>query len=133
MKSVNRAVVLGNLGKNPEVKYTTGGKAVTQISVATNERFKNKKGEWEDHAEWHTVVIWEKLAEIAGEYLKKGDKVYIEGRLKTSSWEKDGETKYRTDIIATGLVLLGSKHENASKAVSDTPAGRPITDEDIPF
>lgn len=128
MKSVNRVILLGNLGRDPELKHTPNGTAVAAMSIATNERFKDKDGEWKDRAEWHSVVLWQRLGEIATEYCKKGDKVYIEGRLQTRSWEQDGVTKYRTDVIASELVLLGNK-DHQEKAGD---AG-PITDEDIPF
>src|SRR5580692_6065731 len=87
MKSVNKVILIGNLGKDPELKYTPQGTPVAKITLATNERFKGKDGQWQDRAEWHNVVLWQRLAEIAGEYLKKGGKVYIEGRLQTRSWD----------------------------------------------
>ena len=86
-KSLNRVQLIGNLGKDPEVKYTPQGTPVAKLTIATNERFKDKAGEWQDRTEWHNVVLWQRLAEIAGEYLKKGGKVYIEGRLQTRSWD----------------------------------------------
>jgi single-strand DNA-binding protein len=86
-KSLNRVQLIGNLGKDPEIKYTPQGTPVAKITLATNERFKDKAGEWQDRTEWHNVVLWQRLAEIAGEYLKKGGKVYIEGRLQTRSWD----------------------------------------------
>src|SRR5947207_2919237 len=112
-KSLNKVMLIGNLGKDPEVKYTPGGTAVAKFSLATNERFKDKSGEWQDRTEWHNIVAWQRLAEIVGEYIKKGSKVYIEGRLQTSSWEdkQSGEKKYRTEIIASDLLLLGSRGE----------------------
>jgi single-strand DNA-binding protein len=154
MKSVNKVILIGNLGKDPEVKYTPGGLPVAKIAVATNERFKDKDGQWQDRTEWHNVVLWQRLAEIAGEYLKKGSKLYIEGRLQTRSWEdkQSGQKKYMTEIVAQDLVLLGGRGDAAggesgggrSRAVSATdfdqrapepePAGAsPISDEDIPF
>ena len=84
-KSVNKVILIGNLGKDPEVKYTPSGTPVAKLTLATNERFKDKGGEWQDRTEWHNVVVWQRLAEIAGEYLKKGSKVYIEGRPKCQS------------------------------------------------
>src|ERR1051326_6875189 len=114
-KSVNKVILVGNLGKDPEIKYTPSGVPVAKFSLATNERFKDKNGEWQDRTEWHNIVAWQRLAEIVGEYVKKGSKVYIEGKLQTSSWEdkQSGEKKYRTEVIAQDLVLLGS-HENSS-------------------
>jgi single-strand DNA-binding protein len=144
-KSLNKVMLIGNLGKDPEVKYTPNGTAVAKFSVATNERFKDKSGEWQDRTEWHNIVAWQRLAEIVGEYIKKGSKVYIEGRLQTSNWEdkQSGEKKYRTEIIAQDLVMLGGRGdaESAGRSASngnhdryqeEVPAGE-ITDEDIPF
>ena len=155
MKSVNKVILIGNLGKDPEVKYTPQGTPVAKITIATNERFKDKDGQWADRTEWHNVVLWQRLAEIAGEYLKKGGKVYIEGRLQTRSWDdkQTGQKRYATEIVAHDLVLLGGRGEGggeyASRSASASggnhfdqrepehapaaaPAG-PITDEDIPF
>jgi single-strand DNA-binding protein len=153
-KSVNKVILVGNLGKDPEIKYTPSGVPVAKFSLATNERYKDKAGEWQDRTEWHNIVAWQRLAEIVGEYVKKGSKVYIEGRLQTSSWEdkQSGEKKYRTEIIAQDLVLLGGRGEGEtySRAARGASAGesmdqRPqhaeetgphpteITDEDIPF
>ena len=151
-KSVNKVILLGNLGKDPEVKYTPSGTPVAKITLATNERFKDKSGEWQDRTEWHNVVLWQRLAEIAGEYLKKGGKVYVEGRLQTRSWDDKttGQKKYMTEVVASDIVLLGGRGEGGggessgsySKGASGnnfdqrTPepehAG-PISDEDIPF
>ncbi len=110
-KSVNKVILIGNLGKDPEVKYTPQGTAVAKFSLATNERFKDKSGEWQDRTEWHNITCWARLAEIAGEYLKKGRTVYIEGRLQTDSWDdkQTGQKKYMTNIVANDLVLLGGK------------------------
>jgi single-strand DNA-binding protein len=153
-KSVNKVILIGNLGKDPEVKYTPQGTAVAKITVATNERFKDKSGTWQDRTEWHNVVLWQRLAEIAGEYLKKGGKVYIEGRLQTRSWDdkQTNQKKYMTEIVANDLVLLsgraeggggGEGHSGGSRGAANhfdqstpepEPAGAsPITDEDIPF
>lgn len=151
-KSVNKVILIGNLGKDPEVKYTPSGLPVAKFSLATNERYKDKDGNWQDRTEWHNIVAWQRLAEIAGEYLKKGRSVYIEGRLQTHSWE-DKEThqkKYMTEIIAHDLVLLGGRGEGdsggegrsrAASANFDQRGPEPdaaaqstqITDEDIPF
>src|SRR6476659_4207875 len=112
-KSVNKVILVGNLGKDPEVKFTPSGVPVAKFSLATNERFKDKAGEWQDRTEWHNIVAWQRLAEIVGEYVKKGSKSYIEGRLQTSSWEdkQSGEKKYRTEVVASDLVLLGWRGE----------------------
>ena len=111
-KSVNKVILVGNLGKDPEVKYTPSGMAVAKFSLATSFRSKDKtSGEWVDHTDWHNIVVWDKLAGIAGEYLKKGSKVYIEGRLKTDSWEdpQTKQKKYMTNVVANDLVLLGGR------------------------
>jgi single-strand DNA-binding protein len=153
-KSVNKVILVGNLGKDPEVKYTPQGTAVAKITLATNERFKDKSGEWQDRTEWHNIVLWQRQAEIAGEYLKKGSKIYVEGRLQTRSWDdkQTGQKKYMTEVVANDLVLLGGRGESGSGGEGGSrgssashfdqrtpepehePAGAsPITDEDIPF
>jgi single-strand DNA-binding protein len=158
-KSVNKVILVGNLGKDPEIKYTPQGKAVAKFSLATNERFKDKDGQWQDRTEWHNIVLWEKLAEVAGEYLKKGGKVYIEGRIRTDSWDdkQTGQKKYMTNIIGSDIVLLGGRGEGGggesggSRGVASgnnnnfdqrgpepehataSASSGPITDEDIPF
>ena len=141
-KSVNKVILVGNVGKDPGVKYTPSGTALAKFSVATNERFKDKSGEWQDRTEWHNVLAWERLAEIVGEHVRKGAKIYIEGRLQTSSWEdrQSGEKKYRTEIVARDLVLLGSRDgaepetEDPNREREKVHAGSgEITDEDIPF
>src|ERR1700740_3127542 len=115
-KSVNKVILIGNLGKDPEVKYTPSGTPVAKIALATNERYKDKDGQWQDRTEWHNVVLWQRLAEIAGEYLKKGGKVYIEGRLQTRSWEdkQTNQKRYMTEVVASDLVLLGGRGEGSS-------------------
>jgi single-strand DNA-binding protein len=112
-KSVNKVILVGNLGKDPEVKYTPSGTPVAKFSVATNESYKDKGGQWQERTEWHNIVAWQRLAEIVGEYVKKGSKVYIEGRLQTSSWDdkETGQKKYKTEIIANELVLLSGRGE----------------------
>jgi len=149
-KSVNKVILVGNLGKDPEVKYTPQGKPVAKFSLATNERYKDKDGQWQERTEWHNIVLWERLAEIAGEYLKKGGKVYIEGRLRTDSWDDKttGQKKYMTTIVGNDIVLLGGRGEGGEtargaaagnnfdqRAPEGEPAvaSSPISDEDIPF
>lgn len=152
-KSVNKVILVGNLGKDPEVKYTPSGIPVAKFSMATNERYKDKGGEWQDRTEWHSLVAFQRLAEIVGEYVKKGSKLYIEGRLQTSSWEdkQSGEKKYRTEIVVSDLVLLsgrGDSSEGEGRSRSggassgmdqrvphseEGPQEAGITDEDIPF
>ena len=125
-KSVNKVILIGNLGKDPEVKYTPQGTPVAKITLATNERYKDKNGEWQDRTEWHNVVLWQRLAEIAGEYLKKGGKVYIEGRLQTRSWDdkQTNQKKYMTEVVASDLVLLGGRGEGAGGGDSAAVARR---------
>lgn len=141
-KSVNKAILIGNVGKDPEVKYTATGIAVAKFGLATNESFKDKSGEWQNRAEWHSVVAWERLAEIVGEYVHKGTKLYVEGKLQTSSWKDgDGHKNCRTEIVARDLVLLSSRdadheadHTEAEDArESEHSEGGEIADEDIPF
>lgn len=158
MKSVNKVILIGNLGKDPEIKYTPQGTAVAKFSLATSRNFKGKDGQWQEQTDWHNVVAWEGLAKVAGDYLKKGGKVYIEGRLQTRSWDdkQSGQKKYMTEVVASDLVLLGGRGEGggeysgSSRGASASaggnnfdqstpepehaPAGSsPITDEDIPF
>jgi len=159
MKSVNKVILIGNLGKDPEVKYTQAGVPVAKFSLATNERFKDKDGNWQDRTEWHNIVAFQRTAEIVGQYLKKGGKCYIEGSLRTGSWDdkETGKKMYKTEIIANDLVLLSGRGEGGggefaggTRGVStssggnnfdqSTPQGEPapagagpITDEDIPF
>jgi len=150
-KSVNKVILVGNVGKDPESKYTPSGVPVANFSIATNERFKDKSGEWQDRTEWHNVIAWQRLAEIVGEYVPKGKKLYVEGSLKTSSWEdkQSGEKKYRTEIVAQDIVLLGGngngeseggngrnhseRHDRGREEERDFQHSSTITDEDIPF
>ncbi|MGA9789228.1 MAG: single-stranded DNA-binding protein [Terriglobales bacterium] len=110
-KSVNKVILVGNVGKDPEVRYSQSGTPVANFSLATNERFKDRNDEWQDRTEWHSIVAWQGLAEIVGEYVAKGSKVYVEGKLQTTSWEdrQSGERKYRTQVVAGDLVLLDSR------------------------
>ena len=157
-KSVNKVILIGNLGKDPEVKYTPSGMAVANFTLATNERYKDKEGNWQDKTEWHNLVAFQRTAEIVGEYLKKGRSVYVEGKLQTRSWDdkESGQKKYRTEILVNDLVLLGGGRESEggggyggsrggqkSSGFDQSgpdydnapPAQHPteVTDEDIPF
>ena len=117
--SVNKVILIGNLGKDPEVRYLEGGTAVANFSIATSETYKNKNGELTTSTEWHNVVVWRKLAEITEKYLKKGNKIYIEGKLRTRSWQdQDGNTRYTTEIVADNLTMLGGKNEGTPSANS---------------
>ena len=112
MASVNKVILLGNLGRDPETRYTTGGDAVTNLNIATSEQWKDKSGEKQERTEWHRVVLFGRQAEVAGEYLKKGRSVYIEGRLQTRKYtDKDGVEKYSTEIVADRMQLIGSARD----------------------
>jgi single-strand DNA-binding protein len=112
MASVNKVILLGNLGRDPETRYTTGGDAVTNLNIATSETWKDKSGEKQEKTEWHRVVLFGRQAEVAGEYLKKGRSVYIEGRLQTRKYtDKDGVEKYSTEIVADRMQLIGGARD----------------------
>lgn len=140
-KSVNKVILVGNVGRDPEVKYAPGGVPVARVSLATNERFKDRNDQWQDRTEWHSIVVWQRLAEIVGEYVRKGTKLYVEGMLQTTSWQdrQSGEKKYRTEIVARDLVLLGSRESGQNVAAqaagdeSDTEPAPAVVDDDIPF
>lgn len=151
-KSVNKVILLGNVGKDPEIRATGSGAAVASFSIATSERFKDKTGNWQDRTEWHNLVAYQRLAEIVRDYVKKGTKLYIEGRLQTSSWDDKatGQKKYRTEIIVNDLSLLSGRGEGESSSGGGYQRGNTasfdqrgpseefsqsmeITDDDIPF
>jgi single-strand DNA-binding protein len=124
MASVNKVILVGNLGRDPETRYTTGGDAVTNIRVATTDTWKDKNGDKQEKTEWHTVVFFGRQAEIAGEYLKKGRQVYVEGRLQTRKWQdKEGQDRYTTEIVADRMQMLGSR-EGSGAPVAAEPAER---------
>lgn len=137
-KSLNKVMLIGNLGKDPEVRYLPSGQAVANFSMATNERFKDKDGNWKDRPEWHRIVLFGKQAEIAGQYLSKGNRLYIEGRLQTREWQdKEGQKKSTTEIVGLNMIMLTPKGDAAP---ADTgPADQGYDDsqappgEDIPF
>ena len=162
MASLNKVQIIGNLGRDPEVRYTPNGNAVCNVSVATTRQWKNKdSGERQEETEWHRVVFYDRLAEIAGEYLKKGRSVYVEGRLKTRKWQdKEGKDQYTTEVIATEMQMLGSREgmgggeergggddygdrpqqrsAPAARPAASKPAAKPATgfdamDDEIPF
>ena len=113
MASVNKVILLGNLGRDPETRYTTGGDAVTNLRIATTEQWKDKSGEKQEKTEWHSVVLFGRQAEVAGEYLKKGRSVYIEGRLQTRKWtDKEGVEKYSTEIVGDRMQLIGGARDS---------------------
>ena len=133
MNGVNKVILIGTLGRDPEVKYTSGGAAICNLSLATSRSWKDKNtGERQEETEWHRVVLYERQAEVAGEYLKKGKPVYIEGRLKTRKWtDKDGVEKFTTEIVGQEMTLLGGKEEAAP--ARPAKAAKPDMDDDIPF
>ena len=138
MASLNKVILIGNLGRDPETRYLPNGDAVANISVATTETWKDKGGEKQEKTEWHRVTLYRRLGEIAGEYLKKGSQVYIEGRIEYREYEKDGVKRYSTDIIASEMKMLGSRGGGSSgggdamdrdggSSYSDRPARAPAT------
>jgi single-strand DNA-binding protein len=156
---VNKVILVGRLGRDPETRYTSSGQAVCNFTMATDEFFKNRSGERQQRTEWHRIVMWGKLAEIAQQYLKKGQLIYVEGRLQTRQWDdkRDGSKKQTTEVVANAMKMLGGRGEGAAASagagISGAPAssGRPeefepgpgaeepqgagpeISDEDIPF
>ena len=137
MSGVNRVILIGRLGRDPELKFTPAGKAVTNFTMATSETWKDDSGERQERTEWHRIVIWGKLAEVAAKYLTKGAQVYIEGKLQTREWtDKDGQKKYTTEIVASSLVMLSGKGEggtNPEKPESSGGPADPSAFDDIPF
>lgn len=144
MGSVNKVILVGNLGRDAEVRYTPGGAAVASFSIATTENWTSKDGEKHEQTEWHRIVLWGKSAESLQPYLTKGKQIYVEGRLQTRQWEKDGQKHYTTEIKSDRIVLLGG----GARSGGDRPIDRggdqggysdpmketsPITDDDIPF
>jgi single-strand DNA-binding protein len=151
-KSVNKVILLGNVGKDPEIRATAGGMTVANFSIATTDRIKGQDGQYTDKTEWHNLVAFQRTAEIVRDYVKKGNKLYIEGRLQTSSWDDktSGQKKYKTEIIVSDLSLLSGRGEggesgggysksNTASYDQRTPSSQPeyadvgITDDDIPF
>jgi single-strand DNA-binding protein len=124
MASVNKVILIGRLGKDPEVRYTTDGKAIANITVATSESWKDKTtGDKQEKTEWHRVTFFDKLAEIVGQYLKKGSSIYLEGKLQTRKWkDKDGQDRYTTEIVGKEMTMLGGKKDGESSAPSKAPA-----------
>jgi single-strand DNA-binding protein len=123
MASLNKVMVIGNLGRDPEVRYMPDGQAITNVSVATTETWKDKGGEKQEHTEWHRVAFFGKLAEIAGEYLKKGSQVYVEGKIRTRKWQdKEGQDRYTTEIVAERMQMLGSRAGAGAPEVSERQA-----------
>ncbi|MDX1671540.1 MAG: single-stranded DNA-binding protein [Balneolaceae bacterium] len=145
MSSLNKAMIIGRLGQDPEVRYTQSNTAVATLSIATNERFKDRSGEWKETTEWHRVVAWGRLAEICSEYLSKGSQVYVEGPIQTRQWEdKEGQTRYTTEIKALTLTMLDSRGDQPAmpeKPEKKQPVSSSVDldedfddlDDDLPF
>jgi len=145
MAGINKVILVGNLGKDPEVRYLEGGTAVANFPIATSETYKDKNtGERKTNTEWHNIVLWRGLAEIAEKYLKKGNQIYIEGKLRTRQWQdKDGNNRYTTEVVGDNLQMLGRKDDNASNnqsaPVEKKESTTPKTDtgssdlDDLPF
>ncbi len=127
--TVNKVILIGRLGQDPDLRYTPSGTAVTTLSVATNEVWRDRDGNNQERTEWHRVVLWGKQAETAGEYLKKGSRIYIEGRLQTRNWEdKDGNRRYTTEVIASRMQFMDGRQESQAAAVEIPPP----PEEDVP-
>lgn len=137
MSGVNKVILLGNLGKDPEVRKLENGKSVANFSIATSETYKDKSGEKVTNTEWHNIVLWSPLAEIAERYVKKGNQIYIEGKLTTRSYEdKEGVTKYVTEIVGRDLTLLGGNSPQAGDLSAEREANDAIANgeaDDLPF
>lgn len=128
VSSMNKVILIGRLGNDPELKYTPNGTAQAQISLATSEKWKDSDGNQKEKTEWHRIVAWRRQAEFVGEWLKKGQLVSIEGKLQTRSWEQDGQKKYMTEIVADNITMLGSRAEGGG----GSKTGGPPKDEDAP-
>ena len=140
MYGVNKVIIIGRLGRDPERMQTSSGQTITKFSVATSDQWKDKNGETQERTEWHRVVVWSKLAEICAQYLSKGRMVYVEGRLQTRSWEDNqGVKKYSTDIVAGNVIFLNSPEKTTSTNFDNTPSAEPAfnpnneKEEEIPF
>ncbi|UCE35123.1 MAG: single-stranded DNA-binding protein [Deltaproteobacteria bacterium] len=138
MASLNKVMLIGNLGADPEIRYTPSGAAVANFNMATKAQWTTKEGEKQDRTEWHRIVAWRRLGEICGEYLHKGSLVYIEGRLQTRSWEdRDGNKRYTTEIVAQGMQMLDRAGQSAEAVSTEErfPTEEPldVPDDDIPF
>lgn len=138
MDGLNRVMLLGNLGADPELRMTSGGQAVLKLRLATTESYLDKERTRQERTEWHSVVVWGKRAEGLGKFLRKGDRLFIEGGLRTSSYEKDGEKRYRTEVVASNVILSGSSKGGARPARDDDaePTGGEfgaVDDDDVPF
>ena len=135
-KGLNKVLLIGHLGKDPELSYTPSGVAVCKFTVATNESYKGEDGNWVEKTEWHNITAWRKLAEICSQYLKKGSKAYLEGKLQTDSYEKDGKKNYFTKVVLSDMVMLdpkGSQSGDVEKTMEESKVGASANDDDLPF
>jgi len=131
MAGVNKVILIGNLGKDPEVRHLESGVAVANFSIATTETYKDRNtGERKDVTEWHNIVLWRGLAEVAEKYLKKGSQVYVEGKLRTRSWEKDGVTRYTTEVVGDTMTMLGGKPSSGDQQQENTASSPAINMQD---
>ncbi len=131
MTGVNKVILIGNLGADPEIKVIPNGAKVARLRLATSESYTNKEGERITNTEWHSVNVWRGLADVAEKYLKKGDKVYVEGKLRTRSYEKDGDTRYVTEIEGDNMTMLGSRNEgggSSQPSATSKPSAKPAAD-----
>ena len=134
MAGVNKVILVGNLGKDPEVRHLEGGTAVASFSIATTEVYKDKTGTRQEQTEWHNIVVWRGLAEVAEKYLKKGMTIYIEGKLRTRSWDdKEGHKRYSTEVVGDTFTILSKKENQSSGNIEQSDASGPKTGDDLPF
>jgi single-strand DNA-binding protein len=137
-KDLNKAMLIGRLGQDPELKYTQSGVAVVNFSVATGMKWKDQEGNWQEKTEWHNITAWRGLAETCANYLKKGSRVYLEGRLETDSWEDENKKKhYRTKVLVDDMIMLDAKSASADgggeKTSTGNASGSKTDDDDLPF
>ena len=132
-KGLNKVLLIGHLGKDPELKYTPNGTAVCNFSLASSDSYKGDDGNWVDRTEWHNIVVLRKLAEICGQYLKKGSKIYMEGKLTTESYEKDGIKRYITKIVMSDMLMLDKKEAGGATAETTDSVKEESTEDDLPF
>ena len=140
---VNKVILVGNLGRDPEVRSTTSGQQVATFSIATSRKWKDREGNRQEQTEWHNIVCWGRQAEVAGQYLTKGKQIYVEGRLQTRSWDdkQSGEKKYKTEVVCDNFQMLGSRGDSAAGGSGGSGGGSnyssgpqgPADDDDIPF
>jgi len=142
ISSMNKVILIGRLGGDPELKYTSNGTAQAKLNLATSERWKDNDGNNQEKTEWHRIITWRRQAEFAGEWLKKGQLVCVEGKLQTRSWEQDGQKKYMTEVVADNITMLGSKGDSGGKSPdsapktensADAPKDIEDDDDDLPF